>query len=414
MVSAVSYPKDFWLLWSSSIVSGIGDGVRVVALPLLATTVTRDPLLIALVTVAGTLPWVLVGPFTGALTDRLDRRRLLWRVSVFQAVLMAAFTLLIGADATPVAVLAATTFLMTSAETLAMNASAALVPELVAKDRLAPANSLLQGGHFVTSDLAGMAVGAVLFGLGPVLPFTVDTVSFALAAVLLLGIRPPTSGGAPAGRVTVRSLLRDIRAGMRWLLAHRLLRTLCVLFALSNFAVTGVLGIAVLYALEVLGVSQTGYGLLMVVVAVGGVGGLVVAPLLTSRLGLGRTIQVSLALAPVPFLVAGLTSAPLVAAGSLLLVGAGVSIGNVASMSIRQLLVPTELFGRVNSSYRLVAQGLSPLGGVFAGLLAAWYGLHAPFLFGAALFTGIVIFGAPRVSDTAVRAAESAVQEEGR
>ncbi|MEV6032880.1 MFS transporter [Nonomuraea sp. NPDC052116] len=400
--------RGFWLLWLATLISGLGDGVRFVALPLLAATVTRDPVLIASVTVAGQLPWVVVGPVTGVLTDRLNRRRLVWQVAVFQAVLMGVFAVSVAGGAAGVAVIAVAAFLLASSETLSLNLSAALIPELVDERRLSSANSWVQGGQFVMSDFVGLSIGAVLFGFAPLLPFAVDSVTFAVAALLLLAMGRSGKPTEAVPKVTLAVVRADLAEGMRWLLRHRLLRTLCGLIAVSNFAVVGVTAIAVLYALEVLRVDRTTYGLLMVIVAVGGLAGLVTAPWLSKRLGYGGVLRVTFALMPVPFFATGLTATPLVAAFSFFFVGASISLGNVVSISLRQELVPAEMFGRVNSFYRLLALGLGPLGGACAGVLADRFGLHAPFLLGGALLTVTVLAAVPLLSERAVTAAKEA------
>lgn len=401
------YSGSFWRLWASSVISGLGDGVTFVALPLLAASLTREPVLVAAVTVAAKLPWLLVSPVTGVLTDRLDRRRVLWQIAVFQAVVMGLFAVAVGAGVAKIPLLLAVAFVMASAETLAMNASAAVVPDLVDRRHLPAANSLVQGGQFVASDFVGLALGAALFSVAYALPFTVDAATFALAALLLVGIA--SLGAPPSERVTLASLRADISEGVRWLLRHRLLRALCLLIASANFALVGVMSVAVLYALEILHISATTYGLLMVIIAVGGMVGLVLAPMLCQRLGLGRTVQLTFLISPLPFLVAALTSNALVAAVALFFVGASVSLGNVASMTVRQTVVPRQLFGRVNASFRLVSTGLGPLGGALAGVLAQVLGLRAPFFVGAVVFAIAAPIAVLLITNRAIAAAEADV-----
>ena len=72
----------YWRLWWASAVSTTGDGVLVAALPLLAVTITRNPLMISLVTAAEFLPWMLLSLPIGVLVDRHDRATLMWRAQV--------------------------------------------------------------------------------------------------------------------------------------------------------------------------------------------------------------------------------------------------------------------------------------------------------------------------------------------
>ncbi|WP_410585869.1 MFS transporter [Amycolatopsis sp. lyj-23] len=386
MVDIVEAPsatrRSFWRLWWSALVSGIGDGIRIGALPLLAAALTREPVAVAVVTLAGGLPWLVAGPFTGALTDRWpDRRRVLWLTDVVSAVAVGVFAVSVAAGAASIALLAVVNFLLGTVQTLRDNAALAIVPDLVDREKLETANSRVQAAQLITMELIGPPLGAVLFSLPAGTPFFADSVSFVVSAVAVFGIAAVARKKvAPAPRT---NMLADIGHGLSWLWRNRLLRSLCLLAGLTNLAVMTVLSIAVLYAYEVLHVGHLAYGLLLGVVALGGLAGTLGAPALAARVGRGRSLQLSFALAPVAFVVAGTTSDALVAAIALTAVGAAVGITNVLGVSLRQLLVPEHLVGRVNASYRFFAVGMGPLGAVLGGVLAQWLGLRAPFLAGA-------------------------------
>src|SRR2546427_11536795 len=69
----------YWRLWWANAISSTGDGAFVAAMPLLAVTISRDPRLVAVVTAAGYLPWMVLSLPAGALVDRYDRATLMWR-----------------------------------------------------------------------------------------------------------------------------------------------------------------------------------------------------------------------------------------------------------------------------------------------------------------------------------------------
>jgi penicillin G amidase len=370
------------LLVSATTVSGLGDGMRITALAVFAAALTRDPLLVATVTVAGQLSVVLIGPFTGVLADHIDRRRALWRCDAARAVMVSAFLILIATRLVSIPILAGTAFLLGAVETLAFNLTQAITPGLVDPVDLDSANARLQAGPFISAQLIGAPIGALLFVLRRSLPFIVDAASFAISALLVFGIRGPWQP-VPDTKLTARTFRRETAEGFAWLWRHRLLRAVCVLMGLSNTAVLGVLAIAVLYALEDLHISRAAYGLLLAVVALGGLLGLAAAPPLASRLGDGRALALTFALCPASFVLGGITSNPWVAAVAFALVGGSVSVSIVVSATLRQLLIPTELFGRVNGAFWLVVGGMEPLGALLGGYLAREFGLRSPFFVGA-------------------------------
>ncbi|HEU5032294.1 MAG TPA: MFS transporter [Spirillospora sp.] len=88
---AIKPPAGFGRLWTAQTVSSLGDGVTQAALPLIALSTTRDPMALAVVTAAGTLPWLLFGVLGGALVDRWDRRRTMWVTDAARAILLGRF-----------------------------------------------------------------------------------------------------------------------------------------------------------------------------------------------------------------------------------------------------------------------------------------------------------------------------------
>ncbi|MEU3788172.1 MFS transporter [Streptomyces fructofermentans] len=394
------FAPGFWRLWSATTISGLGDGIRIIALSVAAATVTGDPFLVSLVTVAGQLPWLVVGPFSGTLIDHLDRWRMLWICDVARAVVLTGLVTAILADRVGIGVLALTAFLLSSVETMADNLSQAVVPDMAGTHSLDSANSKLLSGRLVTMEFLGAPVGTALFVVAPLLPFGVATVCFAVSAVLVLGLRPP--GVAPDVKgepLTARVLAAQTAEGITWLWRHRLLRVVCLMVALLNFAVLAVLSIAVLYALHTLHVSETVYGLLLLVIASGGLIGLVVAPKVIETVGRGRSLQLAFAISPLSFVVAGVASHALVAAFALVFVGAAITLVNVITTTLRQSLIPQERFGRVNGAYRLVINGLTPIGGLVGGLVAGHFGLRAPFFVAAALLLAGTLLSLPLLSN---------------
>jgi MFS family permease len=408
--------RSYWYLWWAALISGAGDGVRSGALPLVAAALSRRPEAVASVWFAGGLPFVLVGPFTGVLTDRWrDRRRVLRSCDLVSAVLVTVFAALVAAGAADIALLVGLNFLLGSVQTLRDNAALAVIPEVVPVERLDTANSRVQGAQMLTIDLLGPPSGALLVALPAGMPFLLDSASFAAAAVLVSGLAASSAAVTAAARSARRrakavavaemdaparsaepaaapgrgsaGILAEVADGLRWLWRHRLLRTLCLLVGVSGMAVTAVVSIAVLYALQILHVGRDMYAVLLAVVATGGVAGALLAPVLSARLGRGPVLRIAFALAPPAFLAAAVTSDPLVAALALTGVGAAVGLTNVVTVSLRQSLVPAELQGRVNASYRLVAVGLTPVGAVLGGVLGDLFGLRTPFFAGAVLFT---------------------------
>src|SRR5919108_5978245 len=93
----------FAKLWAAAAISNVGDGVYLTALPLLAATLTRDPLGVSLVTFGEWLPWLLFGLVSGALLDRWERRRVMWIVDAARFAVVGGLALAVLVDRASIA-----------------------------------------------------------------------------------------------------------------------------------------------------------------------------------------------------------------------------------------------------------------------------------------------------------------------
>jgi MFS family permease len=348
------------------------------------------------VTVVARLPWLLVALPAGALVDRRDRRRLVVTVEAGRAIVLGAFALAVLTDHGTLGLMLVTVFLVGAGETLVTSASHAVLPELVPAHRLANANGTLFSTETATENLVGPALGGVLFAAAMVLPFALDAVSFALAA-LLLAVALPRRLRRHAATPTTR-LRHDVAEGFAYFMHHRTLRLIGVLTASLAFCQAIVFGPLVLFALDGLGLSDAGYGLLLGVAAIGNVAGGAVAGRLDQQFGARVLLPFGGVLAAAAYIVCGLSTSLAMAAIALGVEAVAVALGNVANLTLRQRLIPSELLGRVGNVLRFFIFGAIPLGGLVGGSLVQWFGVRAPFAGAAVLqLVAVAALGPPLV-----------------
>ena len=376
--------SGFARLWAASAVSNVGDGVYGTALPLLAATLTRDPLLVSVVSFAEWLPWLLFGLLSGALLDRWDRRRVMWTVDAARFAVVGGLAVAVLLDRAGIALLATVGFLLGTGQTLVDTGAHSILPALVSRDpqRLERANGRLVGTQVVAQELAGPPAGGFLFSVATWIPFAVDAVSFAAGSALVAGIRgrfgPAAADLGDAGRRT--TLRAEIAEGLRWLVGHRVLRATAGMVAVVNLLASGGSAVMVLFAQEKLGLNAVGFGLLLSGSAVGGVLGSVVAARLARVVGTAGIVVWTMVLSALAYLVFGLSTGPWLAGAMFGLVGFFTVVFNVVLGSLRQALSPDRLLGRVISAFRLFSYGAVPLGSLLGGLVARTFGLRAPFV----------------------------------
>lgn len=425
-------------LFSASTISNLGDGIGTIAYPWLASAVTRNGFLIALVVVAQRLPWLVFSLPAGVITDRSDRRALMIRanwarclltVGVAVAVLNWQGSLLspdqIDGDAVPVenlalyAVVVLATVLLGTAEVLYDNAAQTFMPAVVAPENLEKANGRLWAAETVAGTFVGPPLGAALLVVAFAVPFFVDAFSFALSAVLVTLITPASMlrSTAPKSDPAATTWQEELKEGFNWLWNHDLFRPMAIILGKLNALGTMAMATLVLYGQEVLNTSATEFALLSTGGAVGGVIGGWTASKVAERIGSGPSLSLTLVGGGLLTIAIGLSSLwPVVWALMAVFTFTAV-LWNVITVSLRQSVIPDELLGRVNSVYRFFAWGMIPIGGLAAGLIVTVgesvvtrdIALRLPWLVAGVLHFPLFAFARTRLTTAKMDAAKASV-----
>lgn len=378
---------DFGKLWTAAAVSNVGDGVTMVAGPLLVASLTRDPALIAGAAFVQSLPWLLFSLVSGVWVDRADRQRLIVSVNVVRGTALGGLCLAVAAGTATIPLIYVVFFLLGLCETVADTASVARLPAIVPPERLGAANARLMATFTIGNQFVAKPLGAWLFAVAAALPFGVDALTFVVAAVLVAAMRP-----APKEPVRPRGDLRaDIAEGVRGLWSHRLLRALALSMGVGNVAFCGAFAAFILYARERLGLTDVGYGFLLTTFAVGGVLGTAVAGRLQTWFGAGRMLRAGLVVEVLTHLTLAITRQPWVAATILTVFGVHTMVWGVIVTTLRQRAVPDRLLGRVNGAYALFDAGGASLGLLLGGVLARAFGITTPFWLAGAAMTVVTV-----------------------
>lgn len=398
--------RSFRLLISGAATANLGDGIAALALPWLTTLISRDPFHIALVAFAARLPWFILALPVGVVTDRADRQALMFRADLARVVLSFGIVMLIltapalpmvaGDGAAPPLIwtIAALAFALGTAEVFRDNAAQTVLPMLVDDADLETANGQIWSIERVMDSFVGPPLAGLLIALSLPLPFSVNALAFGLAALSVWSIAFPARALPP-----VRAgFWAEMRAGIAWIFAHKVIFQLAIMLGLLNALHVGAATFLVLFSQEVLGLGAFGFGLVLTAGAAGGVLGGLIGPAIAARLGPRRSLRLALAAMPLSYLAIWLTSSAAVVAGAEFLGIFSGMLWNVVTVSYRQRVIPDAILGRVNAIYRFFGWGMMPIGALLAGILVAQVepvlgrdaALRAPFL--AACFGLLAMF----------------------
>ncbi|GAB3365463.1 MFS transporter [Amycolatopsis echigonensis] len=403
-------PPAFSRLWTAATVSSLGDGAYSAALPLLAVLLDSDPLVVSLVTVAVLAPYPVAGLFAGALVDRWDRRRTMWIADLVRAVLLG-LTVVAGAFGwLSIPVLLAVAFLLGTGTLFFDTAAQAYLPDLLARDQtlLRRANGYLRGASTAAGQFTGPPIGSFLFAVGKTLPFAVNALTYVASATLIRTLPPtPVPERAPG-----RSVWADSKEGFAYVVKDRLLLGLALRPAVGNLAFGAFGAVLVVFAKDALGLHSAGYGFLLAVEAVGGlVGAMVLAGPLEKWLGTGTALTVTAVIEGGAVLVFGLARDPWLAGAMFALCGCAMATTMVLGASLRQVVVPARLMGRVAAASRLVSASAAPAGAALGGWLAATAGVRVPYLAAAGVLVSMTLVTMSMTSNKRIEAALAKAKE---
>jgi MFS family permease len=366
-----------WLL-GSSWVSNIGDGIALAAGPLLVASLTSNPVLVAMAGLLQRLPWLLLGLYAGAIADRVDRRRLVIAADLTRALVIVVLCAVIVTGHVSIGIVLVALFLLGVAEVFADTTSQTLLPMVVESRDLGVGNARLQSSFLLANQIVGPPVGAFLFALGLVWPFATQAVLVAASVLLVAKIATPKGAVRDTAGTHV---LRDIAEGVRWLLGNDAVRTLAIVIVAFNITWGAAWSVLVLYALDHLNMGAVGYGLLTSAAAVGGLVSTGAYDWIERRFDLATVMKVCLLLEVATHLALALATTGWVAVIIMVVFGAYAFVWGAVSMTVRQRATPTELQGRVGSVYMVCVFGGIVIGQALGGVIAARWGLTAPFWF---------------------------------
>lgn len=389
--------RAFNQLWSATLASHVADGLLKTAVPLLAASLTRDPVTISVLAALSMLPWLFFAIPIGTLVDRVDRRKAMaWSNSVRLAG-SALLAVSVATGTVSIPILYLLVFVIGSAEVLYDTTAQALIPAILKPELLERANSRLQIGATTVSEMVASPMSGVLYALAIGIPFISGAAAIGLALILVLLIPGSYRRIANADLIEVpKSPIADMKFGIKYLYEDKNLLKLVLFTATVGFFFSATGATTVLFLLQDLHVPTGLFGFLMLTSAIGNLLGGFLAPTLSRRFGRMNTMAGAIMLSGVGVMLTGF--APDVWSWSALTILDGVCMAqwNILLMSTYHQIIPNELFGRIHGTRRTLVWGLMPFGNLLGGLLAA-INLRAPMIVGGFIAGLIASLGIPFV-----------------
>ena len=389
--NSLRLPNSYWRLFSSSTISNLGDGMVVAAAPLLAISLTDDSRLIAAISFAAMLPWLILSLPAGVYLDRHDRQKIMVRANLVRGLIFALIAIGAATDSLNIYLLIVATMLAGVCELFFDMSSQAILPAIVNQESLEVANSRLYISQIISNGFVGLPFGAWIFVIAIGAPFSINAIALILAALLIRSIRIKS---APKVESSTNSFGADLRQGLAWLWKHDLLRTLAIMLGVANMCGMFAQAVFVKFARDELGLGARGFGILLAAISVGSIVGGLIGQRVSKKLGATSAIILSYIIFAISDVIPGVFPKIWTVALSGIVMAIAGTTWNVITVSMRQRLIPTELFGRVNSVYRFIGTGSTAFGALIGGQIAYSFGLRATYLAsGVVLLVALITLG---------------------
>ena len=375
--------RDFMLLWGGQVVSTLGSMVSHVIFPLLILALTDSP---AAAGIAGALrfvPYLVLSLPVGALIDRWDRKRVMVISDLGRALAVGSIPVAMGLDALTLAHIYIVCFVEGSLFVFFNIAEVAALPRVVPRAQLPEATAYNEAG-FGVAHIIGPSMGTILYQtFGRAVPFIADALTYLVSLASLLAIKTEFQ---KESTVTKRDLLGEIGAGLRWLWSKPLIRFMAFLTGGIN-VINAAMPLVIIVLAKDLGAGDAEIGIIFSIGGAGAILGSLVGGRIQRRFTFGQVIVATLWIAACAFLLFAAAPGYIwlgVLAAAFSFVG---PVYNVVQFSYRVALIPDELQGRVNSTFRLLAFGFMPIGAAVSGIVIEHFGVRAAIvLLAACLF----------------------------
>ena len=394
MTQSVPLGHDFSRIWSASLITNLVDGVLRLAAPLLAVSLTEDPILIGALSALGLLPWLFFAIPIGALVDRVDRRKALVIGNSLRAVIALFIAFAVSQDFINIWLLLISVFFFGICEVLVDTTSQAVLPQILDKSNYERGNSRLQISEVIVSQFAGAPLSGLLYAVSIALPFFFSTTGFILAGLLILlfpferAINVRKEGDAGQAKLGLKG---DIKFALNYLYQDKQIFSIVVITTLLGFFYSLSNAIAPLFILKELNVSPALFGVVLAIQGVGALAGSIAAPMVSKYLGRGKALAINVFFASLLVIFIGLSPNAYFFVAVSVLIGFTISVWNILLMSLYQSIIPPELYGRIHGARRTIVWGLMPIGALLGGVIARG-GLRLPFLIGGSIATLIAFF----------------------
>ena len=379
---------DFLKFWTGDTVTQFTGQITNLALPTIAVLTLRvTALQLGILDALGFIAFPTLGLFVGVWMDRMRRRPVMIVANLIQVATLASVPMGYVLGVLGLYQLYAVSLIMGTSTVFFDVAYQSYLPSLVNKEDIVEGNQKLETSASAAQVVGPSVASGMMQLIGAALSLTADAFGTLVSVFTLASIRKPEPKPERSSDDGQTHFFAEMKEGIRVITGNKLLWTQAGCTATSNLG-SSIFFVAIfLYAYRTLGISEGIIGVAFSIGAVGFLMGVLVSSAITKKLGLGRTIALSAAgnFGLLIVLLANSSLAVLIIGAALFVSSLGNPIYNINQVSLRQIITPNRLQGRMNATMRTIVWGTIPVGSFLGGIFSTRFGIIPTLVIGSVI-----------------------------
>jgi MFS family permease len=382
--------RDFLKFWTGDTITQFTGQISGLALPIVAiVTLDVTKFQVGVINALGFIAFPTLGLFVGVWMDRIRRRPVLIVANFIQVVTLASVPAAFVFGVLGLNQLYLVSLIMGASTLFFDVAYQSYLPSLVNKEDVVEGNQKLQTSASAAQVMGPSIASGMMQLVGAAVSVIVDAFGTLASVFALMFIRKPELKPEPNSVGNQRHFFVEMREGIHVVLGNKLLWTQAGCTGMSNLG-SGIFQVALLlFAFRTLKISQGVIGIAFSIGAVGFLLGVLLSSSITARLGLGRAIALSMAgnFGLLITLLANSSFGVFIIGAAMFVGYFGIPIYNINQVSLRQIITPNRLQGRMNATMRTIVWGTIPVGSLLGGIFCESLGITP------SLVVGVIISG---------------------
>ncbi|MBE6047306.1 MAG: MFS transporter [Clostridium sp.] len=369
-----------WLILSE-IISLTGSNLHYFAIMWYISTKYGSASSIGGYVITSMIPYVLFGSFAGLASDMFDKKKVMCIVNIINGFLILSLLFFVYIDNLSIYYIYAISFLMTTLDLFFSPAKYSMIPILVQEEDLLGANSLLTSVNEVLRVVLPVFSGMIssLFNLKIV--FTVDSISYFLAAICIYKIYYVENNIKKASHSSVREILKELKLGFNYIIESKVIILVLLISIILNIVTAPVSTLSVLFIQDILGLDVKFFGILEAALSIGFIIGTAILNCISKK----KFNDIHIIIIGCVLLCIGMSAFSMskvfqITLVSYLVIGIAMCITSVAAMTIKQKAIPQELMGRVLGISDVIVMFFMSMSVGVTGILADYIGLRYIFM----------------------------------